>query len=402
MSLRRLAASCSQLGQSILSTALEANCTPTSTHTSEVNELLALAHALFYAALEAFESVDDRVNVGALTCNIVSVLRLQANWINHHGLIHKNKSSKNKPQRKKAASQTSSKVFNATVIEVLSCLHRGLEFCELGHAKLTRAHHLSTVWNNISSEKAQTLLAIGLTIKASTPPTDMLAFYLEQEAAIVEPWMTAMSLYKELNNEKQVAAVNFQLGSFYCSYWSVEIGKTNQNISKALQYYSEAHRYYSQYDVGPVLIQILTDMADLYISAFTLEEDTFRSLVAPTSTLQLSSELIVSLLGGAYHALIDSRYAFTDVVIGRYRPKMPALAEGVSLRIGKVLLKLLSTHYLETEGKSETVPFVKAKYKELMDLQTGINDANNAPRRLYEILEALYRTDVGLSPPLLV
>jgi hypothetical protein len=39
-------------------------------------------------------------------------------------------------------------------------------------------------------------------------------------------------------------------------------------LEKALLHYSEAHKYYSRYDISPTLVLILTDMCDLYLASY--------------------------------------------------------------------------------------------------------------------------------------
>ena len=205
-------------------------------------------------------------------------------------------------------------------------------------------------------------------------------------------------MFYESRNDRQAAAVHYQLGSFYSSYWPLYPSRSDGLLEKALLHYREAHSYYSKYDVGPTLLLILVDMCDLYLSAYSAtepflksvkkvgepdriadstvfpsppglgsqrlsttdesaterledkkcsngsDEDASRSVVRPDSWSQ--SELVVALLGGALQSLLESRFAFTPAVAvrSRYRSQILSLAADVAKRLSSVLIKVLRAH----------------------------------------------------------
>lgn len=211
---------------------------------------------------------------------------------------------------------------------------------------------------------------------------------------------SALELFYELRNDRQAAAVHYQLGSFYSSYWPLYPSRSDGLLEKALLHYREAHSYYSKYDVGPTLLLILIDMCDLYLSAYSATEPFLKSAKnvtssgesvgqtisepmiyedlqhgAPVSTSLIleavdlncvkssdkdvsapssvespgsysESELVIALLGGALQSLLESRFAFTPVVAerSRYRSQILSLAADVAKRLGGVLIKVLKAH----------------------------------------------------------
>ena len=205
-------------------------------------------------------------------------------------------------------------------------------------------------------------------------------------------------MFYESRNDRQAAAVHYQLGSFYSSYWPLYPSRSDGLLEKALLHYREAHSYYSKYDVGPTLLLILVDMCDLYLSAYSAtepflksvkkvgepdriadstvfaspqgpgsqrlstadesaterledkkrlngsDEDASGSMVGPDSWSQ--SELVVALLGGALQSLLESRFAFTPAVAvrSRYRSQILSLAADVAKRLSSVLIKVLRAY----------------------------------------------------------
>ena len=71
-------------------------------------------------------------------------------------------------------------------------------------------------------------------------------FTQAEERKIVEPMEKAITIYKQLNDEKQVASANFQLGAYYARVWTRQRddtaarSKLNQafmNLERARQYF---------------------------------------------------------------------------------------------------------------------------------------------------------------------
>ena len=161
-----------------------------------------------------------------------------------------------------------------------------------------------------------------------------------------------------------------------------------------------AYQYYSRYDVGPILVEMLIDIADLYLSSFLHEEEIFKGLCARRETsLRMSTELTSQLLGGALLSLLDSRFAFTDVVIERYRDKMMKLSQQVARRMCTILLKILYHGSFDFEGKDKEEPLVKAIYLDMMRVASGDDSSidRTGCSRLYEMLEALCKCKLGRS-----
>ena len=113
-----------------------------------------------------------------------------------------------------------------------------------------------------------------------------------------------------------------------------------------------------KFDVGPTLLLILTEMCEMYLHSFSLHEN---NLFEKMKQFQLSSpeninnnnnsiaqynsidESIKSLLGGAYHVLIDCRFALTGVVLERHGQTMieRGFINNISHLLKLLLLKLL-------------------------------------------------------------
>jgi hypothetical protein len=151
-----------------------------------------------------------------------------------------------------------------------------------------------------------------------------------------------------------------------------------------------------------VLIAILTDMSDLYFASYLQEEEVFKALCdSKSSQLTISPEIIESLLGGSYLSLLDCRFAFTDVVIDRYTSQMKHLSLQVSSRMAKVLLKLLTSNYLSRKGRDSELLLIKNIYRDIVSVcalcAAGEGLPTDSAGRLYEILEALYKLDLGLA-----
>jgi hypothetical protein len=169
---RRLAASCTQLGQNILSGAYEDATTTTLTVRNRdlqkqflrVNSLLSMSSALFQTALLLFDSISDDRNRATLTCNVVSVLRLQANWVLRHPLHYKScllKKKKIKPALIETSLLADAKL-SPLVKESLYYLQQGLSHCVRANDELASAECGNAVCNNVALEMAQTLLTIGM------------------------------------------------------------------------------------------------------------------------------------------------------------------------------------------------------------------------------------------------
>ena len=87
-----------------------------------------------------------------------------------------------------------------------------------------------------------------------------------------------MELFYELNNQRQAAATHYQLGSFYSTYLPLcQDRRYDSILEKSLLHYREAFQYYSKFDIGPTLLMILIDIADLYLSAYSTQEPHLKS-----------------------------------------------------------------------------------------------------------------------------
>lgn len=168
-------------------------------------------------------------------------------------------------------------------------------------------------------------------------------------------------------------------------------------IVQAISNYGQAYAYYSRYDIGPILLQILIDMSDLYYAAFTYEEDIFHTLVCYDSkspTFHLSPDIIKRLLGGSYVSLLDTRFACTDVVIERYKTQMNEYLFLLSNKMYIILMKICHVKYylLEKETDERVLITIKSAVKELISI--NISDRANVVEsvignQLFRVLEGL-------------
>eukprot|EP01038_Epipyxis_sp_PR26KG_P008376 gene8376-11333_t len=187
---------------------------------------------------------------------------------------------------------------------------------------------------------------------------------LEERATEVEfDLEQALKYFREVNNERQIAAVHFQLGSFYSQLWPLSTVSSNEcveknvdRLSRALDNYREAHRYYSKCDVSPTLVMILLDMFDLHFSS--------------------NNEAVIELLTGSFQSLLECRFAFTPLVISRYGVHhLDKLALEVMKRTSKLLMNVLK------ENKRKSFEKVSTNMNEMNE-----SDGSNSVSGIYKSL----------------
>ena len=165
-----------------------------------------------------------------------------------------------------------------------------------------------------------------------------------------------------------------------------------------MSHYGSAFEYYSKFDVGPVLVIILTDMCDLYLTNYTSSEESLKLITGNNKDLKLSLKIVRNLLGGAFLSLLDCRYCFTEVVVTRYKEQMPNLVQRVYSLICRVLLKMLTSDLLQTSERLRTQ--IKLAYRELVSVpqchsSACLEEVLSAAKQLYEALDRLSKLDLG-------
>jgi hypothetical protein len=204
----------------------------------------------------------------------------------------------------------------------------------------------------------------------------------------------ALSIFNEISSHpsaaKQIPAVHYHLGSLRAMLWGYEIrqpldtadfaSRLELNLVRSMEHYrycslclfklmcslfSHAHTYFLKYDVGPTLVLINTEMAEMYLHSFHLRESglakELQILKESSSSMDamgresLSSiftirEFVSSLLGGAYRVLVDCRFALTGVVLERHGLSMidGGLVKTIVRLLTNLILKLLK--YLSSQA----------------------------------------------------
>lgn len=323
-SVRVLAEACSVSGQRYLEAAAQvqksAKIGP-DTRTAFVLFSLKTAEAILSQAYSLFHCANDLCNQATVLCNTVSLLRFKANF-----------------------ATTSS---GSPVDEPLRLLDEALRLCITAHCVLGQrgsvpdTSHLSvtaqeSVWDAVSYEAGCTHLCRGVLLRThlmttgSTSPSPTRSV---REKEAVESLETALRIFSALNNHRQIAASHFQLGALL-----VSVGSGSSKVrERALLHYGEAHKYYAKWDVGSTLVLILLDMCDVYMAAYAEESDGKAGGGRSPSNLAAMR----SKLGGALHALLECRTAFTPPVLSVC--PMDALAAKVGLKLSVVLLRFLQT-----------------------------------------------------------
>ena len=148
-----------------------------------------------------------------------------------------------------------------------------------------------------------------------------------------------------------------------------------------------------------MLIIILTDMCDLYLTNYTSSEDSLKLITGSNKNMKLSLVIVRNLLGGAFLSLLDCRYCFTEVVVMRYKEKMPSLVQRVYALLCRVLMKMLNSDLLQTnELKSQ----IKTAYRELVSVpqchsNACLEEILPVAKQLYEALDQLSKLELGLN-----
>lgn len=395
-------------------------------------------------SLILFKHAADKVNCATALINKSCLSRKLAfitneSYVDIYGLL-------SKLQRRKVETET----ITADTSE--SYLLQGLRYCNKAHSMLGEkgseihipfdsssdrakisAHISASLWDAISLEAANCYLTLGIRRKQilmqKLPQTEELVMLieppsLEAERNFVEPMEIALRIFTEQRSDRQVAAVNFHLGSFYCHCWPADNRKANARLELALKHYQSAHSYYSKFDVGPTLVAILCDMCNLYLSTFSTSENAIYSYCEQLNANRLSfgrtaqgfasfqpseaSEVVVSLLGGAFQCLLDSRFAFTPAAMSGRRsdPEIVKQIRKVTNLLVPVLMKLLKSLKLSLLNAGSTEIEVEARLKELrsscaevMRLQTlqqaeeECIDETVISSKLNEILDTLNKMD---------
>lgn len=263
--LRRLADTCNVIGQRLVRISI-------STHNIYMNktlednnnsgwETLSIAEKIFNSALILFISVNDSPNTATVRCNISSLLRLKSNWISMNEIN-----------------------INSSIIEInkdlcklpnpIECLDQAIENCRRAQICI-KTSLFTPIKDAVSQEAALAYLSIGILkrkeyfpnnknelddgIVSNHPTKPFLPnpggtttnninnndkqHTEEQETSVITSLTTALNLFQELRNERQIAAAYFQLGSFFSSIWSYNPSKASHRLEQALLHYREAHRY---------------------------------------------------------------------------------------------------------------------------------------------------------------
>ena len=167
---RRLAASSSQLGQLLLSTAFEKKKNNNENREAEKASFLALTTSssfVFKCSYSLFTQISDSINAATVSCNIASTLRCQANHTSSHC----------SSQLSKFAFHLEKKDFRASTLlkgktplpdhlaAAFELLEESLQALNVSQSLLrtSKPSKITALINaNLKSEEAQTLLSMGI------------------------------------------------------------------------------------------------------------------------------------------------------------------------------------------------------------------------------------------------
>jgi hypothetical protein len=229
--------------------------------------------------------------------------------------------------------------------------------------------------------------------------------------------------FSTLNNTRQIATTNFQLGSFYTKLCYSKNKKLYSNyIEKALFYYYNAHQYFSKFDVGPTLIEILLDICDLYFYSmhnndmeFILNEQINNNFYVDNNNnnknnnnkifnnnninnnnnninnnnISMNKEIFetnIQLLNGIFESILECRCALTTIVLTRYgKVEMEILSIKILKKISDFLLNIL-----------KSIKRNNAMTKNNIDSSNNVDNDNNdndnkiKEKKYIEILKNIY------------
>jgi hypothetical protein len=231
--------------------------------------------------------VGDISNAAMVRCNLSSLLRTQATWemtkysdskdIDLLASMPSEGNGNNDGHRNDSLFLT----YYERALNFLKNAQKHCDFAVLSFDNSTSSQ--GNIRNVVALETAQIHLNIGILKKSEIFRSHVYGsndgdkfeiqslLFAEKERDIISAFETSLEIFYEFHNERQAAA-HYQLGSFYSSYWPLYPLRSDALLEKALLHYQEAHRHYSKYDVGPTLLLILTDMCDLYLSAYSASE----------------------------------------------------------------------------------------------------------------------------------
>jgi uncharacterized protein GlcG (DUF336 family) len=157
---------------------------------------------------------------------------------------------------------------------------------------------------------------------------------------------------------------------------------------------SAAHGYYAKFDVGPALLMLLSDSFDIYLSSFDTAVSGLSSSSETTSDVirhARERDLVSNLLGGAYHACLESKCAFTAAVLDRHGSVIGEMAIRVTQRLATLLLRILQCDsrkvfqavvyglHTSSSAESDATNSLRVLYRELLQQHKIMPSASGTP-----------------------
>ena len=396
-------------------------------------------------ALFLFRVTKDNLNVSTVLLNSSCLLRKFAKLISVRSLLQSHHNDLEKYCENAGINDDGvngvETLFNRA-ISLCNEAHNNLgEKGEISNIKIFQGNnvssrhlpkHLHLIWEGISNEIALCQLSVGIYRKVllqhnESKKTNSEAMKLEK--SVIEPISIASRIFSDLKSDRMVALCDFHLGDFFCHFSPNDMPITTKRadfrLENALKCYHRAYNYYTKYDIGPTLLMILIDMCNLYLLHFNVSENaiyayaeqvklsrqSFELMDTKTSSASslLSStndkcsrseatEIVISLLGGAFQTLLESRFAFTPAVIETHGvEEINNFVKRIIKPLTQVLMKILKcislnilTIKMEIDddyGNDAEIKSMRSICAELLRL-----DLNSSPiqaSKLYELLDTL-------------
>ena len=457
---RQIADSCNAYAQRLLSLSVcdidvsAIGCDPQSTryknnrdndvHISDLTiRKLLLAEDYLNMALFLFRVTKDNLNVSTVLLNGSCLMRKFAKLVSIKTFIQYPNDALDR--------FLANLGFSNEANEVEMFLNRGISLCNEAHIGLGEKgdvsniktfqvgndvqtsfrhlpRHLNLIWEGISNEIAICYLCIGVNRKSFMQRhvhEDSASVHTRLEKSFVEPIQMASKIFSDLKSDRMVALCDFHIGFYYChrSYDVVNAKKADLKLENALKYYHRAYNYYTKYDIGPTLLIILIDLSNLYLTTFNVSEnaiyayaeqvklsrESLELMDAKSKSISSSdhdkyrqseaTEMVISLLGGAFQTLLESRFAFTPAVIQIHgAEEINKFVKRVITPLSQVLMKILKcislniiTINVDNDADAE-LKSLRSVCVELLRIDVAVEAANSIPiqtSRLYELLDIL-------------
>lgn len=356
---QRLGDTCNETGKILLTQLrqLLTSCTPDIKGNHAADVLLSSAEFWFTEGLEIFTECQDLRNVALLRCNLCQCYKLRAN------------------------SNFASSALSESGSHAATCLEQAVFHLEAAHEVLGVRDFDARTWDMVSEELASTFLVLGVRRRQSllgggTTPIVLHAFRLNpgRERSIIHPMERSLSIYQQLGNKHQAAAVHYQLALFYAKVWTCQRDetKTREKLAAAFKHFSCAHSYFYHAPPGnePTFVLICLDLSSLY-SAVSGKECLDKALSCCLDTCDAFSQETITA------AIVKEAVEWFE--------KMETLASSVEDRVFKLLKELVR---LERDTGSGSAEF-KELYRIALTTKAAFKPTDNAPQGEY--LLATYR-----------